>query len=619
MQAQNQPLQFSRVRSEPTYEVYVEKDIMVPMRDGVRLATDVYLPAVNGRPIDRALPVLLQRTPYNKEAGGISDEAKYFCQRGYVVVLQDNRGRYKSEGNFHKYTQDANDGFDCVGWIAEQDWSNGTTGTFGTSYGAHTQGAMASMNPPALSTMIIDCGAFSNAYMSSARHNGAFELRQLGWAINQAKLSKEAAESAVVAKYLEGVTQEEWLQRLPWRKGHSPLKWTPDYEDYILEEWSRGTYDDYWKQPGLAGELFYDEWSDVPQLHSGGWFDSYTRTTFENYIGLSAKKKAPVRLLMGPWTHGQRSVSYSGDVDFGPTAALGGNLAEDWNDFRTMWFDTWLKGLGTGVQDQPPMLLFIMGGGDGRKNDAGRMNHGGTWRYEREWPLARTQFTPYYLHAGGGLAPAQPAANGGSSTYAFDPENPVPTMGGAISGGLITAAGAFHQKERPDFYGCKAPYLPLESRHDILVFETPVLEEDVEVTGPVQVNLWISSSAPDTDFTAKLIDVCPPNDDYPEGFHMNLTDSIMRVRYRESWEREVFMKPGEVYPISFPLYPTGNLFKAGHRIRIDISSSNFPRFDVNPNTGEPLGQERHKAIALNTVHHSAEHPSHVLLPIVPAS
>ncbi|MBI4339428.1 MAG: CocE/NonD family hydrolase [Chloroflexi bacterium] len=611
-------MQYSKVRSEPTYEVTVEKDVMVAMRDGVRLATDVYLPTVNGRPVLRPFPVLLQRTPYNKEAGRMEEEARYFCQRGYVVVLQDNRGRYKSEGYFHKYVSDANDGYDCVQWIAQQAWSNGTTGTYGTSYGAHTQGAMAATNPPHLSTMIVDCGAFSNAFMSSTRHNGAYELRQIAWALGQAKVSKEAAADPVVAKYLETVTQEEWLQRLPWRKGQSPLKWTPDYEEYILEQWSRGDYDDYWKQPGLAGELFYDRWSDVPQLHMGGWYDSYTRTTFENYVGLSKIKKSPVRLLMGPWTHGQRSVTYAGDVDFGPVASLDGNLAEDWNDFRTMWFDTWLKGLGTGIREQAPVLLFIMGGGDGRRNSRGRMNHGGGWRQEREWPLARTRFTSYYLHASGLLSPETPSGGDPSTTFLFDPNNPVPTLGGGLSGGLIVQAGAFHQQERSDFYGCKPPYLPLASRPDVLAFQTPELEADVEVTGPVTVTLWISSSALDTDFTAKLVDVCPPNADYPDGFHMNLTDSIMRVRYRNSYEKAELMKPGQVYKINFPLYPTGNLFKKGHRIRIDISSSNFPRFDVNPNTGEPLGKERRKLPAENTVHHNSRYASHVVLPIVPA-
>ncbi|MEE8442219.1 MAG: CocE/NonD family hydrolase, partial [Dehalococcoidia bacterium] len=261
--------------------------------------------------------------------------------------------------------------------------------------------------------------------------------------------------------------------------------------------------------------------------------------------------------------------------------------------------------------------LFIMGGGDGRMNDAGRMNHGGYWRSESEWPLARTQFTNYYLSSGGLLSTDPSASDTPSTTFQFDPDNPVPTLGGNLSGGLMTLAGAFHQQERSDFYGCKPPYLPLSSRHDILVFQTPVLEEDVEVTGPITVNLWISSSALDTDFTAKLLDVCPPNEDYPDGFEMNLTDSIMRVRYRNSWEKAELMTPGEVYKISFPLYPNGNLFKKGHRIRVDISSSNFPRFDVNPNTGEALGKELRRVVAENSVHHSPDRQSHVVLPIIP--
>jgi len=608
-------MRYSNVRSKECYEVSVDKDIFVAMRDGIRLATDVYRPAISGKLINARVPTLLQRTPYDKEAERMVQEAIYFCKRGYAVVLQDNRGRFKSEGNFHKYIQDAADGYDCLEWIGQQPWSNGTVGTYGTSYGAHTQGAMAALNPPNLATMIVDCGAFSNAYMSSARHNGAFELRQLAWAINQARFSPEAKNNPIISKYLESVRQEEWLQRLPWRKGLSPLKWTPDYEDYILEEWSRSTYDEYWKQPGLAGELFYGQWSDIPQLHSGGWYDTYTRTTFENYMGLADLKTNPIRLLMGPWTHGQRSVSYAGDVDFGPQAPLDGNLADNWEDFRTMWFDTWLKFMDTGVKEQPPLLLFIMGGGDGSKNLQGRMNHGGYWRYEREWPLARTEFTPYYLHNNGLLSPEFPSATG-ESTFTYDPSTPIPTIGGAISGGLLTPAGAFHQQERPNIFGCGPPYLPLDSRQDILVFRTPILEHDIEVTGPVVVNLWISSSAVDTDFTAKLLDVHPPNEDYPDGFHMNLTDSIMRVRFRDSWERPELMKPRVVYKISFQLFPTGNLFKRGHRIRVDISSSNFPRFDVNPNTGDFSGTERTKLVAENTVHHDARHPSHVVLPVV---
>ena len=210
-----------------------------------------------------------------------------------------------------------------------------------------------------------------------------------------------------------------------------------------------------------------------------------------------------------------------------------------------------------------------------------------------------------------------PAANVPPSRYQFDPDHPVPTIGGNMSSGPgILDPGAYHQAERPDRLGSREPYLPLSSRHDVLVFQTPPLEDDVEVTGPITVNLWISSSAVDTDFTAKLIDVYPPGEDYPDGFDMNITDSIMRARFRDSWEKPQLMTPGQTYKLSFPLYPTSNLFKKGHRIRVDVSSSNFPRFDVNPNTGEPLGKSLRKEVAVNAVYHDREHPSHVVLPVV---
>ena len=607
----------SKPQSEPTYEVHIEKDLMVPMRDGVHLATDVYRPSSNGKPIDQSFPVLLERTPYDKSARGASDLAQYFVERGYVMVRQDNRGRYKSEGSFTKYVDDANDGYDCLKWIGEQSWCNGKVGTYGTSYGAHTQGSMASTNPPYLGAMILDSGAFSNAYMSSCRHNGAFELRQVTWAFNQALVSKEAEENPVIKASLESTNITDWFSRMPWKKGLSPLKWVPDYEDYLLEIWTHSTYDDYWKQRGLCAEEYYDEWSDVPQLHFGSWYDSYTRTTCDNYTALSKIKEGPIHLLMGPWTHGQRSLSFSGDVDFGKSATLDSNLAETYDSFRLNWFDAWFKGLENGVSKQPPVLIFVMGGGNGKMNSEGRLNHGGNWRFENEWPLKRTKYINYYLQLDGTLTTILPEAINSSSRYQFDPENPVPTIGGSMSSGPgILDPGAYHQAERADKLGSKEPYLPLSSRQDVLVFQTPTLAHDVEITGPITINLWISSSAKDTDFTAKLLDIYPPSADYPDGFDMNLTDSIMRTRFRESWENPELMHPGNIYKISFPLFPTSNLFKKGHRIRVDISSSNFPRFDVNPNTGEPLGENRLQYIAENAVYHDSKHPSHIILPIV---
>ncbi len=605
-------------RSEAEYEVIQESDVMVAMRDGVRLATDIYFPARNGGRVSQKLPTVMERTPYDKAGRGRPETARYFASRGYAVVFQDTRGRYKSEGAFVKYLSEPFDGYDTIEWIAKQPWSDGKVGTFGISYGAHTQAALAAANPPHLACMFLDCGGFTNAYDNGSRNGGAFELRQLCWAYNNARASKEAAENPTIKAALEAEGLLAWFERLPWKKGHSPLRWVPEYEDYIFEMWTRADFDDYWKQMGICNALFFDQYADVPQLHMGSWYDPYTRTTTGNYTGLSPIKKGPVRLLMGPWTHGQHDVSHSGDADFGPQSVVAGNLAQDYNELRLRWFDAWLKGLDNGVRDEAPVRIFVMGGGDGRKNAAGRLNHGGRWRDEQGWPLPRTQLTPYYLHANGSLSAEPPRSGVAASRYQFDPRNPVPTIGGNISSAPgVMDAGAFHQQEGPRFFGSREPHLPLASRHDVLVFQTPPLERDVEVTGPVVVRLWASSSAVDTDFTAKLLDVYPPSEDFPKGFDMNLTDGIIRARYRDSFERPQLMTPGEVYQLTIELYPTSNLFVKGHRIRLDISSSNFPRLDVNPNTGEPLGVSRRAVVAENAVFHDADHPSHVVLPIIP--
>lgn len=265
---------------------------------------------------------------------------------------------------------------------------------------------------------------------------------------------------------------------------------------------------------------------------------------------------------------------------------------------------------------EAPVRIFVMGGGDGRKTRDGRMHQGGRWRDETSWPVAGTRLVPYYLHAGGTLTPDRPPASR-PTAYTFDPRRPVPTIGGNISSaGVLMEPGGYDQRCDPRrFFGCE-DNLPLAARNDVLVFETAPLGADTEVTGPLEVKLWVSSTAVDTDFTAKLIDVHPPNPDYPHGFALNLADSIVRMRYRHGLGRAVLLKPAEVVPATIVLYPTSNLFKAGHRIRLDLSSSNFPRFDVNPNTGEPLGRHRRWAVAENTVYHDPERPSHIVLPIV---
>ena len=612
-------------------DVVRESDIMVPMRDGIRLATDIYRPARGVKPLPGPFPVILERTPYGKAQASRSevtlsrtkpysrsDVAEYFVRHGYVVVYQDCRGRFGSEGAFTKYLDDGHDGYDCVEWIGRQDWCNGRIGMMGLSYAAHTQAAAACLNPPGLACLFMDSGGFSNAYQGGIRQGGAFELKQATWAYKNASDSPEAADPKVLAA-LRAEDVRDWFTRMPWRAGHSPVTWVKEYEDYLLEQWQHGEFDDFWKQVGIYAEGFYDQFSDAPMVHMSSWYDAYPRTATDNYVGLKARKKSPVRLLMGPWTHGNRSQRVFGDVDFGEDAPLDGNVAEDHRALRLRWFDRWLRDVDNGVDREPAVRLFVMGGGSGRRTEDGKLDHGGRWRNEADWPLPDTRFTEYYLHADGGFRTDRPTADDASLAYDYDPRNPVPTIGGTLtSGEPVMVGGAFDQREDPRFFGCKPPYLPLASRPDVLVFETAPLEEDVEVTGPIVVRLWIASTCPDTDFTMKLIDVYPASDDWPRGFAMNITDGIMRCRYRDSWEAPSPMAPGEVYEIAVEPFPTSNLFKAGHRIRLDISSSNFPHFDANPNTGEPEGASRRTRVATNTVFMDSARPSHVLLPVIPA-
>ena len=418
---------------------------------------------------------------------------------------------------------------------------------------------------------------------------------------------------------LEAVDLHAWFADMPWRPGHSPVTAAPEYEAYLFEQWTHGAFDDYWAQPGIYAAGTYEQFADVPQVHMSSWYDPYSRTATENYIGLVTRKQSPVRLILGPWTHGDRSHSHAGEVDFGPEATLDHNLAPDFLTFRLRWFDRWLRGVENAVDTEPAVRVFVMGGGSGQRNAAGRLEHGGHWRQAATWPLPETRFTSYYCHSDGLLSPDLPAPEVEPLTYRYDPKHPVPTIGGPISSGQpMMVGGAFDQRESPDFFGSRAPYRSLAERPDVLVFQSAPLDRDVEVTGPMVADLWIASDCPDTDFTAKLVDVYPPSADGSDGFALNLTSGILRVRYRDSWETPEMMQPGMVYAIRIELFPCSNRFSAGHRIRLDISSSNFPHFDLNFNTGEPEGLSTHARIATNSVYVDASRPSHVVLPIIPS-
>lgn len=597
----------------------VRQHVMVPMRDGVRLATDIYLPPGASDSSDagetQKFPVLLTRTPYDKD--GNKSLAEVFVKRGYAVVAQDTRGRYRSEGIWHWLTDDGPDGADTAEWIAQQPWSNGRIGMFGTSYVGGTQHALAMEGSPYLKT-VIPVDAVCNMGYASMRNGGAFEMRFWNWIMLNAARGSRAARDAPTQAVLQEMAdnRHHYLKLLPLRPGTTPLKLAPEFEQWLVEAMRHGANDQFWAQNNIID--YADKYQDMPVYLVGGWYDSWASNTTATFRALEGQKRQhPTYLIMGPWIHGAQGSFSHGQVSFGEAAAIADPLA-----WRLEWFDRWLKdkdnAVGTADPFQTPVRIFVMGTGDGRRTPDGRLNHGGYWRNETQWPLARARATEWYLQPGGGLSTELPAAAGGATSFQFDPQDPVPTIGGNISSGNdILLQGAWDQKGGPHVWNWQQP-IPLSARNDVLVFQSEPLAEDMEVTGELQVDLWVSSSALDTDFTAKLIDVYPPSPDNPGGFDLNIGDGIMRTRFRESLAQEKLLPPGEKAQLTIRLYPTSNVFKKGHRIRVDISSSNFPRFDVNPNTGEPLSQNRRHQVAVNTVFHHRDCPSRIILPIVPS-
>lgn len=596
-------------------EFVVEKDVMVPMRDGVKLATDIYRPAQAGEPTREKLPVILTRTPYNKN--GAKTMGEYFSQNGYVFVAQDTRGRYASEGVWHMLSDDGPDGVDCAKWIGQQSWSDGKIGMIGTSYVGGTQHAMALAKAAELKT-VIPVDAMSNLGRQSLRNAGAFEMRFWNWIFLNGGRGSNAATDPGTAEVLKELADQRftYLRNLPTRRGMTPLKLAPEYEDWLINAMENGANNDFWKQNNIVD--YPEEYKDIPVYLVSGWYDSWAGNNTANFMALNRTIKGPVYLIMGPWIHGQQAKDAHGQVTFGKDAAI----ADEWA-WRKEWYDHWLKGKDNSVGKAAPFAskvrIFVMGTGDGSQDDKGRLVHGGYWRDEQEWPLKRTVYTNFYLQPDGGLATSKSTNSEAApaTRFQFDPQDPVPTIGGNISSNNdIMLQGAWNQKGGEHVWNFLDP-VPLSARRDVLVFQTEPLTQDVEVTGEIEVKLIASTSAVDTDFTAKLIDVYPPSTDWPGGFDLNIGDGIVRGRFRESLQSEKLLTPNEPYEFTIKLYPTSNVFKKGHRIRVDISSSNFPRFDVNPNTGEPLNRHRLTQVATQTIFHDAARPSRIVLPIIP--
>ncbi|OOF57338.1 CocE/NonD family hydrolase [Rodentibacter myodis] len=586
------------------------RDIMIPMRDGIFLATDIYLP---NQSLLKSWPVVIERTPYNKSAHSRSEiqldgkkisrekMAKAFTQREMVVVFQDCRGRYNSEGTFTKYINEGEDGFDTYRWIMAQPWCNGNIGSMGLSYAAHTQLAAACLNPEGLKTMVLDSGGFSNAYQCGIRQGGAFELKQATWAFRQAAQSPMAKSDPLIASAIAQENIHQWFEQMPWKSGCSPIRYIPEYEDYLLQQWRKGEFDEYWQQLGIYAEKWYKTLPDIPVLFMSSWYDAYVPSTIANFMAFSKKgRKAPQRLIMGPWLHGDRNITYSGDVEFSSKAAFDGNIADNWLGYRLDWFEKYLK-LPVDQNEKHNISFFMMGGGNGRKDSEGRMQHGGQWIHSNSYPFPKTETQIWFLQHDFGLK--QVPSKEKIHIFQSDPNNPVPTIGGAITSGKpIFWGGAFDQRELPGFYGSKQNNMPLNARKDILSYQSDILEHDLCLAGEVKIRLFFESDAPDCDFTAKLIDVYPPNEDYPQGYAMNITDGIIRCRYRNSWTTPTLLETGKIEEVIIRPFESCNLFKKGHRLRIDISGSNFPHFDCNPNSGEPEGYANIKRIATNKIY-----------------
>jgi putative CocE/NonD family hydrolase len=615
------PFSLVNAQVDSHYDTVLAPDVMVTMRDGVKLATDIYRPALHGSAVEGQFPAILMRTPYNK-----TDRAKqyadYFVSHGYVVVVQDVRGRYHSQGHWQMLRDDVNDGFDTTEWIGQQPWSAKSIGTVGTSYEGGVQHALGVGNAPNVKAM-IPLFAVSNTGQYGIRHNGAFELRFFNWIFSMGDPSGDpnlvaasrAASDPAAAPVLADLTHHvsDYLQALPLRRGTTPLKFAPDYETWLIEAMSHGDNDKYWKDSGTGVVDHVSEYKDIPEYHVTGWYDSWTLPVANlNYVSLRAHKQSLQRLIVGPWIHSSPGISHAGEAEFTPDAAI--NL----HAFELRWFDHWLKAIDNGVDREPPVRIYVMGGGDAHKTAEGRIFVGGHWRDEQEWPVARTVPTSYYLHGDGALSPEKPAAHVPVS-YRYDPHHPVPTLGGNLSSqGKLATQGVADQRCHAGVGFC-IDSNPLSARNDVVVFQTPALAEDMELTGRLIVKLWAASDSPDTDFTAKLIDVYPPNPDFPAGYDLNVGDSIVRARYRNSLAKAELLKPGHPYEFTIELYPTSLVVKRGHRIRLDISSSNYPRFDLNPNTGEPLNDNRSWRVAENSIYLDPSHPSRIILPVIPAS
>ncbi len=583
------------------HQIAVDFDVPAKMRDGAVLRANVYRPVGEGK-----WPVLLTRLPYGKDfflGSSVLDPAQV-ARRGYVVIVQDTRGRFTSEGEWDPMRNEAQDGYDTVEWASKLHYSNGLVGMYGISYFGFTQWVSLIQQPPSLKAA-IPIMTWNDPFNGTLYRGGALEFGvQAQWHLAMGidvlmRRHRTDPDPRNFGAALYKLAQD--IDALGAQGYYSlPLK---EFEPLVRNDVAPAFFEnitspmDRTKADSLT-ILGKHEQVTAPTFNIGGWYDIFLQDTIEHFRIMRTQGSTPEarqsKLLIGPWTHGG-FMNPIGELNFGmgATAALI-DLQIDFVSLQLRWFDHFLKEIDTGITSEAPIKLFVMGAN--------------IWRDEQEWPLARAVETRYYLHSNGHanslkgdgiLSTTTPEAES-ADQYDYDPANPVLTRGGAL---LMT----------PEFRPGPFDQTPVESREDVLVYTTPVLEQDVEVTGPISVHLWAVSSAPDTDFVVRLSDV------YPNGYVQNLTDGIIRARYRNfiRGEQPSPIEPGKAYEYEIDLWATSNVFKQGHRIRLDVTSSCFPRWDRNPNTGHDFGTSSEMVVAHQTILHDTEHPSYVELPVVP--
>jgi putative CocE/NonD family hydrolase len=597
--------QLTGPRPPAKHEVRLRESVMVPMPDGVRLATDVYFPVgLEGR-----LPVLLIRTPYNKRTHRADGtEARFFAGQGFVVAVQDLRGKHESEGEFVQMSgKDPGDGYATIDWLAAQPWSSGKIATYGCSYLGETQIALAARRHPNHVAAIAKAagGNYAGKYTYFGQYEGGvLELAgAFGWAWGSGnkvylRAPRDTPEDvrAMISRYftpgptLPTPDYASLLRSLPIaglmeRAGALPN----DFRDFV----THAPADPWWKSLGYTHD---EDRFDLPVLHVDSWFNGSIEEQLD-LVNLMARRALSSRgrdhqyAVISPTTHCQSELASErtmvGDLDVG-------DARFDYFDLYVRWLDHWLRGVDNGVTRMPKLRLFVMGRAQ--------------WREESQWPPEKMRPTRYFLHSDGransrfgtGVLSTAGPGDAPADSFVYDPRTPVPTLGGSIccTGNPADRSGSFDQST-------------VETRHDVLVYTGAPLERGLEVTGPIEVTLFVSSTARDTDFTAKLVDV------HPDGRAFNIQSGIMRARYREGYDRTVWMAPDVVSPVRINLHVTSTYFRPGHRVRLEVSSSDFPRFERNLNTGGGNVDESAWVVATNTVHHSEKYPSHLTLPVVP--